>query len=116
MTKRRSVFLGACAALVASAGIAIAGPSLPTGAVQMPAAEGDSLVTKIQAMCRDGWGNWVPCRALRRGPPPAPYYAPPPRRYNPAQSDRCVYVYNQCYAAYGRGSPAYFGCMRSRGC
>ena len=41
----------------------------------------------------------------------APRYYGAPRFYN-----RCAVVYNQCYAAYGRGSPAYYYCMRRAGC
>jgi hypothetical protein len=41
----------------------------------------------------------------------APRYYSAPRLYN-----RCAVVYNQCYAAYGRGSSAYYYCMRQSGC
>jgi hypothetical protein len=44
---------------------------------------------------------------IRRGPR---YYSAPRFR------NRCAVVYNRCYAAYGRGSRAYYRCMHRAGC
>ena len=73
-------------------------------------------------MCQDGYGRWVPCWQLRRGPQQGygggyggGYGYGGQRSYQSPRNQHCAVVYNQCYP-YGRGSGAYTQCMRSQGC
>jgi hypothetical protein len=76
----------------------------------------ESQVVKVHgwhSSCRRGPARWhrhvrgrgnVPCR--RAGG----YHRSGPRL------NRCGVVYNRCYARYGRGSRAYYRCMKRAGC
>ncbi len=115
MMKAGMILAGAATAL-AWASTAFAAPLGPTSGA--PSVGVGDLVHQAQAMCRAPNGGWVPCRALRR---PAPrYYAPPPRYYAPPRrgvgSDFCAVTYNRCNDTFGRGSAAYYSCMRQARC